>query len=147
MNAETKPTAITEPDLVYIPKQYIPRVLPVVEGWLRGIVERSHGALSLEGIVGAWASDRWQLWVINTPSGIKGVMATELHIQNSGRKACSVHFLTGEDSATWLHLVDKLEDWARQQGCGVLDMLARKGWAKRLPDFHMSHVFLEKELI
>lgn len=135
------------PRLVLIPRLDVPKVLRLVMPQVQSVVERSHGALSVEGVIGAWASGKWQMWVIDTPDAIKAVMATEIHIQNSGRKACSIHFLTGDDSTTWLHLVDELEDFARAQGCGVLDGLMRKGWAKKLPDFHMSHVFLEKELI
>lgn len=147
MNAETKTQCAQEPDIVVIPPQMVAKVMPLVAERVRAVVERSHGAYSFEGIVGCWTSGKWQMWVVNTPQRIKAVFATEVHIQNSGRKACSLHFLTGEDSGEWLHLIDKLEEWAKFQGCAVLDMMARKGWAKRLPDFHMSHVFLEKDLI
>lgn len=146
MNAETKVEADTAPDLVLVPPQYLAHVLPMVLEWVSGVANRSRGALSVEGIVRAWESGKWQMWVINAPDRVKAVLATEVHIQISGRKACSVHFLTGEDSGEWLHLVSKLEEWAKFQGCEVVDMMARKGWAKRLPDYHMSHVFLEKGL-
>lgn len=147
MNAETKiEGTFTDPDLVLVPVEHIPKVLSLVLPWVQGVAKRSGGALTEQGIIAAWLSGKWQMWLINADK-IKAVMATELHIQNSGRKACSVHFMTGEDSMEWVHLTGKLEEWATFQGCEVLDMIARKGWAKRLPDYRMTHVFLEKELI
>lgn len=137
--------SIEEADLVLIPEHHVARLAPQILPMLTSIAERSRGSLSVEGMFAAFITGKWQLWVI-TEGKIKAIMASELHIQVSGRKAASIHFLTGEDSNSWLHLFDKFEEWARVQGCGVIDILARKGWARRLPQMRMSHVFLEKDL-
>jgi len=145
--SEQKPIEGTfeDADLVLIPEDHVARLAPMIVPMLTAVAERSRGSLSVEGMLARFITGKWQLWVI-TEGKIKAIMASELHIQISGRKAASIHFLTGEDSNSWLHLFDKFEEWARVQGCGVIDILARKGWARRLPQMRMSHVFLEKDL-
>ena len=62
-------------------------------------------------------------------------------------KLCTIKFWTGENSLEWLHLMEDLEAWAKHEGCTRIIGVMRKGWAKRLPDYRMTHVYLEKDLI
>ena len=134
-----------EPTLNLIPKEDVESVLPLVEAHLENVVERSRGSLTKEFIVAAFRSGDFQLWLIWN-DGVMAVGVTELGFAPSGMKLCTIHFLTGENSLEWLHLIGTLEEWAKHQGCGRIKGYMRKGWAKRLPDYRMTHVMLEKDL-
>jgi hypothetical protein len=43
-----------------------------------------------------------------------------------------------------LGYLDELERYATAQGCNGMRIYGRKGWARKLPDYKMTHVLLEK---
>lgn len=134
--------------LVMIPKEHLGRVLPMVLDKLEDVAERSRGRLTVAGMVDQMATGQWQLWMVwdATSQTHKAVFATEIVRELSDKWVCRIPILTGEDSGKWLYLVDELEAWARANGCASMSLSVRKGWARKLPDYHMTHVTLEKEL-
>jgi hypothetical protein len=140
------PGDLLEPRLALIPPSEIGRVLSRVLPWLEKVVERSHGGNTLEGFLKQFASGLWRLWIIDDGEKLRGMLVTELDITPSGLKVCTIRVVTGEDSVSWLHLSADLEAWAKEKGCTRMETWARKGWAKRLPDYHLTHVMLEKEI-
>jgi len=134
--------------LVMIPKEHVGRVLPMILSKLEDVAERSRGRMSVPAMMDQFATGQWQLWIIwdDVAQGPKAVFGTEIYRELSDLWICGVRFLTGEDSGRWLYLVDQLEAWARANGCSRLDIVARKGWAKKLPDYKLTHVLLEKDL-
>lgn len=139
------PTTSAAVDLVCIPPASVPDVYPMVRRWLEGVAERSGGRWSVPGLLERFVRGEWQLWLVwdGTPRAIVG---TELYLEMTGLKCCMVRFCTGGGAAEWSHLLGKIESWARDEGCTYLDMLARKGWARHLPDYKLTHVELQKEL-
>lgn len=136
----------SEPSLNLIPADKIDSVLALVAPYLVTVVERSRGQLTAEEIVQAFRSGRYQLWMIWDGS-LMAVGATEVVAVASGMRLCIIHFLSGENSLEWLHLLSDLEAWAKREGCHRIKGYMRKGWAKRMPDYHMTHVSLEKDLV
>ena len=134
-----------EPVLQAIPPQYLGDVLPMILPLLESIVERSKGRYSVPGMLTRFARKEWYLWIV-WDGAVRAIVGTELYLDISGMKCCMIRFATGRDAAGWTHLLDQIEDWARSEGCARMDMIARKGWAKHLPEYRMSHVFLEKDL-
>jgi hypothetical protein len=131
--------------LVQIPIDALAKVLPMVMPRLHEVAARSRNNISVKGMIEQFASGAWQLWVIWDGS-VKAVLATEIYTNVADIRVCAVRFATGEDSAQWLCLIDDLENWARFNDCVKLDMTARKGWARKLPDYKLTHVVLEKDL-
>jgi hypothetical protein len=117
----------------------------MVKTLMESIVERSNGRYSVPGMLERFARGDWILWIV-WDGAVRAIVGTELYRDISGIKCCMIRFATGREAATWTHLLDEIETWARDEGCQRLDMIARKGWAKHLPDYKMSHVFLEKDL-
>ena len=117
----------------------------MVQGLLESVVERSNGRYSVPGMLQRFATKDWILWIVWDGS-VRAVLATELYHDISGMLCCTIRFATGKGAAGWTHLLSEIEDWARANGCQRLDMLARKGWAKHLPEYTMSHIMLEKDL-
>jgi hypothetical protein len=136
-----------EPSLVAVDPRMLGEVVavPDVRRLLHEVIERHHGELSWQGILHKVASAEWVLWLVWDGS-VRAVLATELYFDVGGMKRCRIPFCTGEGARQWVHLLGQIEAWARDEGCRRLDMIARKGWAKHLPDYRMTHVVLEKEL-
>lgn len=128
-----------------IPPEHLADVFPLIKEMMEGVAERSNGVLTVPAMLHAVAHKKWFLWVVWDGS-VRGIVAAELHIARSGMRVCSIHFCTGRGAKDWTHLLSEIEDWARANDCVRLDMLARKGWAKHLPDYRLSHIMLEKDL-
>ena len=137
--------ASAAPALQAIPPAHIAEVLPMVLPLMEAICERSAERYSVPGMIDRFVKGEWILWIVWDGS-VRAIVGTELYRDVSGLKCCMIRFATGRQAATWTHLLAEIEDWARENGCRRLDMLARKGWAKHLPEYRMSHVFLEKDL-
>lgn len=139
------PSLAVEPALQAIPPEHLGDVFPMIKDLMEGVAERSNGVLTVPAMLHAFAHKKWFLWVVWDGS-VRGIVGTELHIARSGMRICSIHFCTGHGAKDWTHLLSEIEDWARANDCTRIDMLARKGWAKHLPEYRMSHVLLEKDL-
>jgi hypothetical protein len=138
--------AIEAPTLNLIPAENIDGVLDLIGPFVRAVAERSRGLIDFEDTIASCKDGSVQLWIIWDGAPM-AVWATELHDMASGLKLCVVKFFTGEHSLDWIHLLADLEAWAKSKGCHRVVSYARKGWAKRLPDYRMTHVYLEKDLV
>lgn len=119
--------------------------LPVVRQLIEGVVVRHQGELSFNGIVKKVAASDWILWLVWDGS-VKGLCTSEIYFDIGGVKRCRIPLCTGENAKQWAHLVEIIEDFAKSEGCAIMDMIARKGWAKHLPKYKMTHVVLEKRI-
>lgn len=133
------------PVLQAIPPQHLGEVFPLVRPLMESVAERSKGRWSVPGMLERIATGDWLLWIVWDGS-VRAIVGTELYLDVSGMKCCMIRFATGREASGWTHLLDEIEEFARAEGCGRIDMIARKGWAKHLPAYRMSHVFLEKDL-
>ena len=134
--------AATGPTLNLIPADHVIEVMPIVADALKSVAGRSNGKFTFEGIARRFLAGEWQLWVVWDGSA-NAVGATFLDDDDDGARVLNIVFWTGEHSGQWLHLLGDLKSWAAVQGCTRSRALVRKGWAKRLPDCQMTHIFLE----
>ena len=132
--------------LDYVPPDQLEAVFPLIRDMLKGVVERSGGRWTLPSLITDLLQGRFDLLCMCS-STIKGIVGTHLHTTSSGMVILQIPFVTGEDSKDWLHLLGVIEDHARRNGASKVEMWARKGYARKLPDYHLSHVLLEKDLI
>lgn len=128
-----------------VPIHQLEHAWPLVREAISGIVERSRGAWTMHGIASALWQDIMQLWIV-WDGGVKAVVGTSIEVEQSGRKTGSVVFCSGADPGRWVHLLGVIEDWARAEGCTRMKNVARKGWAKYLPEYKPTHVVLERDL-
>lgn len=143
---EAKPVAKKVPmALQKVELQHIAAVIPHVLDRLGAIVGRSGERYSIQSLIELIARGEFQLWVIGDEH-IRGVVLTELFFAPSGKKVASIRAATGDAAEGWLHLLPELEAWAKVEGCHCIEAIARKGWARRLTAYKMTHVVLEKEL-
>ena len=85
------------------------------------------------------------LWVIMDGSALKGAVITQIQLTDK-RKICTILACGGDDAPSWVHLIEKIEAYARWMECHSMRISGRKGWMKLLKDYRMAHVILEKRL-
>lgn len=86
------------------------------------------------------------LWVaVTAEAKIVAAMLTQLFEMRSGR-ACKMMECGGSRLLEWVHLREEIEQYARREGCSRVMLIGRPGWARCLPDYQMTAVFLEKRI-
>ena len=96
---------------------------------------------------------KFQLWVLwdrkqkITTNKYFGVVVTEL-IKRKFGKVCHIYIMTGRQSNKWQHLISKIEDFAKEEGCEMMELIARPGWQKVYNNhgYKRTHVVLEKQI-
>lgn len=138
--------SVEAPILRQVPPPLLGEIWPRVAERIEAVVQRSGGRWSIPIIAKQLVTGQWQLWVVWNGEAIAAVIATEIYTEDTGMKLARVLFTTGDGAREWVHLLADIEVWALDQGAVRLEMMARKGWAKHLPEYKMSHVLLEKDL-
>lgn len=85
-----------------------------------------------------------QLWIVRDEV-IRGVVVTEIYTYPTGLKAVNVLFVAGDWIDMWIHLWERVEDWAKANGCTVAEFRGRKGWFRKL-DWKEVGIEMVKEI-
>jgi hypothetical protein len=95
-----------------------------------------------------------QLWIVwdkdkeATIDKYYGVVVTEI-IKRKLIQSCNIFIVTGRHRQKWQHLISVLEDFATDNNCTNMELIARKGWQRIMEqfDYKPTHVVLEKQII
>lgn len=128
-----------------VPIPFLRLVWPHVVERIARVVERSAGRMTIDNIADRLLRGEEQMWVVYD-GAIRAVLTTEIVVWPSGMKTGRINWCTGNGADQWRELVADIHDWSKAQGAVKFEMMARKGWAKLLPDHKISHVLLEKDL-
>ena len=136
--------------LVNIPPESVSKAWGIVKADIANALARSNGYALADHIL-KWINEKkMQLWILWDPEAENnkyyGVVVTEI-IQRPLQKCLNVKIMTGRHREKWQHLIKHIEDFAWQQDCDLLELVARPGWKKILKPFgyRESHVLLEKK--
>jgi len=137
-------------ELVLIPKQNISIVWKQCEGMIADAMARSNNYANASHFK-KWISEgKMQLWFLwdkdqDIPDRLYGIVITEI-IQRPLQRCLNIKIMTGKHREKWQHLIKNIEDFAWQNQCDLLELVARPGWKKILKPFgyQESHVLLEK---
>lgn len=135
--------------LVQVPPEVARQVWPLLGNFLSKALEFTSDTRLLEPTLQKIEMGQSQLWtVIDDDHGNKALAAgvTSLQTYESGKRVCNIELFGGEDMKLWFDLKDVFEDWAKVEGCESIRVWARKGWAKHLKDYDLTHYILEKAL-
>jgi hypothetical protein len=139
--------------VVPIPAANVPTVWRLVDGKLKHYcVRASDGGCTLETLFRVLTNGEMQLWVVwdddaeSDDEKCLAAVVTQIGFELSGQKICTIYATSGRRADDWVHLIDKIEDWAAKQGCERLHILGRKGWAAKLPDYRLRRILLSKDL-
>ena len=136
--------------LVNIPPESVSKAWGIVKADIANALARSNGYALADHIL-KWINEKkMQLWILWDPEAENnkyyGVVVTEI-IQRPLQKCLNIKIMTGRHREKWQHLIKHIEDFAWQQNCDLLELVARPGWKKVLKPFGYteSHVLLEKK--
>jgi len=129
-----------------VPPQHIASVWPHVNRRIQSFIDRSNGRHTLEATASRLANWEWQLWLVSHDKAVAGCVITQAYVSDGGLKICEILACMGDDATQWVHLLDEIEQWAAENGCKRVQAWARKGWAKHLPEYKLTHVLLEKDI-
>jgi hypothetical protein len=121
-------------------------VWPVIEPLMIQVVDGSHDTYTMPTLLEDVMAGQVRLWAVVQERGVRALVGTEIVQSRSGLVSCVIRFCVGKRLNDWIHLIDEIEEYARAAGCDRLETWARKGWAKHLPDFKLTHILLEKDL-
>jgi hypothetical protein len=85
------------------------------------------------------------LWLVWDGTEIYAAIVTSLGVSN-GRKFCTIVACGGRAMLHWLCLIERIEAYARREGCRSIAVMGRTGWQRKLRDYKLKSVTIEKEL-
>jgi len=137
-------------ELVLIPKENTGIVWKQCEGMIADAMARSNNYANASHFKKWISESKMQLWFLwdkeqDIPNRLYGIVITEI-IQRPLQRCLNIKIMTGKHREKWQHLIKNIEDFAWQNQCDLLELVARPGWKKILKPFgyQESHVLLEK---
>lgn len=85
------------------------------------------------------------LWLASENNSIEAAATTQIAKVNN-QKICVLTACAGHHRERWLPLFEKIEQFAKNEGCVSMRIYGRKGWERVLNGYRVAHVILEKEL-
>lgn len=133
-------------ELVGIPIEKLPDVWPLAYPWLRDVESLTEGKLTVERLADQLTSGQMQLFIVYGHKPVAAIV-TEI-LTYPSVKYCHVMIVAGGGDAKKWHrpIIDKLEVWAKHNGCTRMEMYGRKGWLRLLPEYKVKQYRMTKEL-
>ena len=116
-------------ELVLIPKQNTSIVWKQCEGMIANAMARSNNYANASHFK-KWISEgKMQLWFLwdkeqDIPDRLYGIVITEI-IQRPLQRCLNIKIMTGKHREKWQHLIKNIEDFAWQNQCDLLELVAR----------------------
>jgi len=139
--------------LVRIPTQELDKVWGLIDKDIRQALSYSSQLTDSEFVLETAKENKFQIWILWDESQKKpvdkyfGVVVTELITRKFG-KVCHIYIMTGKQRHKWQYLIKDIEEFAKQNDCQMMELIARPGWQKVLNNFgyKRTHVVLEKKI-
>jgi GNAT superfamily N-acetyltransferase len=113
---------------------------------VRPLLERACRATCLNAFADFEAdilSGRSLVWITWNGRAIEATAATTL-INSDFGKVCVITLCAGHGMQRWLKLIERIESYARDEGCARIRIFGRKGWLRVLERFEARHVVMDK---
>lgn len=134
----------TSAELICVDPKEIRKVWPYVAHLLRAAILRT-GLSDWQEIEDSVLDGDALLWFAWDGHKIIAAASTSLSKPN-GRLICTLTACGGENMKQWFPLLEKIEAYARDEGCDCVRVYGRKGWLRALKDYQMTNVVLERSL-
>ncbi len=131
-------------DLVCVHPLDIVKVWPLARGLIKSAIDRT-GLSEFEQVERQVMSGDQLLWLALSDH-VEAAATTHL-VKTSGRPILIVTACAGTQRERWIGLRQKVEAYARAEGCSRVRLYGRRGWERVLPDYRVEYVIMDKELI
>lgn len=137
-------------ELVQIPKENIDIVWRQCKTMIADAMASSNNYANASHFKQWISENKMQLWFLwdkeaDVDQRLYGIVVTEI-IQRPLQRCLNIKIMTGKHREKWQHLIKHIENFAWQNNCDLLELVARPGWKRVLKPFGFkeSHVLLEK---
>ena len=137
-------------ELVQIPKKNIDIVWRQCKTMIADAMASSNNYANASHFKQWISENKMQLWFLwdkeaDIDQRLYGIVVTEI-IQRPLQRCLNIKIMTGKHREKWQHLIKHIENFAWQNNCDLLELVARPGWKRVLKPFGFkeSHVLLEK---
>lgn len=125
----------------------LPQAWPHIGPMIEMACEQSHGAFDAQSVVlGVRSGEYILLAVTDDEARLVCVLVCAVGRLPTGTTVFEVLLAGGHSMKDWLPYEHKLDDFARARGCTRLRAIGRKSLLKRLPEWRLLGVMLEREL-
>lgn len=129
-----------------VPMKAAIEVWQLVRSHIEAVLARSNGEMHSIDVFEAILDGRFDLWLAYTKNQIEGCAVTQI-VHFPRAKHLLVVIAGGENARAYVpEAMPQIEDYAREQGCNCVEITARKGWQKHLPEYEFTQVVLRKML-
>ena len=139
-------------NLVRIPTEELEKVWSLVEKDIRQALAYSSQLTDSNFVFEIAKQNKFQIWVLwdkeqKEQNKYFGVVVTEIIKRKLG-KVCHIYIMTGRQRHKWQYLIKDIEEFAKNEGYLMMELIARPGWQKVLNNFgyKRTHVVLEKKI-
>ena len=141
-------------NLVNIPSSNLDDVWSLVKKDISEALSYSGNHTDAQFVYDCVKENKMQLWVVwdkDKPTTLEkyyGVVVTEI-VKRKLIQSCNIFIVTGRHRQQWQHLISVLEDFALENNCTNMELIARAGWKRIMEqfDYKQTHVVLEKPII
>ena len=132
----------------YVPLEYIEVVWPKIEGYLKGAADYTYGRFTVADIKNSLLTTDQQLWIAYDDETEEPYGAVVTQILTYPRiKSLVMHFTGGIELPKWkTPMLAMLQEFARNNGCAVIESYGRDGWEKVFKDDGFKKRFMFYEL-
>ena len=139
--------------LVNIPSSNLDDVWSLVKKDISEALSYSGNHTDAQFVYDTLKQNKMQLWIVwdkdkeATIDKYYGVVVTEI-VKRKLIQSCNIFIVTGRHRQKWQHLISVLEDFATDNDCTNMELIARKGWQRIMEqfDYKQTHVVLEKQI-
>lgn len=124
--------------LVQIPTDNVAQAWCLVDEFIAKACERGEyekDELQRQCLLGS--ATLWMIW-----SGICEAALVTTTIQKD--KTLLIAACGGKGVDGWISLLSELEAWAKKEGKTGIRIYGRRGWARKLPDYRINRIILDK---
>jgi hypothetical protein len=135
---------LAECQVICVDPSRVSEVWPHVAHFIKAAAER--GDLTTYESLRASVFERGSLlWLACCGHNIEAAAITEL-MRSAKSKVCIVTACGGVDMKRWLPLLEKIEDFAQDEGCDCVRIFGRRGWKRLLKHYTENKIVLERRL-
>jgi hypothetical protein len=135
-------------ELVCVDPQRVHEIWPHIAPLLRSATART-GLSAFADIEQDILSGNALLWLAvggeGSVTAIEAAASTSLQRTDSG-KVCIITACAGANMARWLPLINRIEAYAKEEGCRCVRIFGRKGWLRVLEGYVESHIIMDKDI-
>lgn len=127
--------------LYNVPKEDLDIYWPVVSEYLTPAVEMAR-ELDVAGVLSMLRQDELKLWIAwDIEIGEIVAAATTMFQHHASKQVLTIGHFGGDTFTGVSHLLPKIQEWAKKQGCKSVRVYGRNAWVKQLRPFGFNYLY------